>query len=476
MITSGPTPTVAASRPTSPPVSLTTLLWTRGLRGDRDLGPTVVEGRLPDDLRGTLYRNGPGAFGSFGRKYAHPFEGDGALTTVRFDGSGPRAGSRLTETAGLVEERAAGRALYGTAVPWARKLSNALRGKGKNTANTSVVAWQGRLFALMEAARPTEIDPVSLRTIGETDLDGVVHGWFSAHPHRVASRRTTYNFGVEYGRKNKLHLYALPDVGPARALATLELDGGPMLHDFIATDTHLVFFVSPTRVNPLRALTGIGDFTQLFGWRPELGTEVIVVPIDDPTAPVRFKTDAFYQWHFANAWSRADEVIVDYVHYPDFGSFHELGHLEDTHQPALSQARYHRAVIDLRARRLRTAPLSDAICEFPKVHPRVEGAAHQVAWLALGDLAGIGRLDVATGAITAHRVPAHQRVSEPIFVPRAGATDESDGHVLSLCYDGARDESFVAIYDGRDLAAGPTARVWLGYAVPITFHGIWVPA
>ena len=61
-------------------------------------------------------------------------------------------------------------------------------------------------------------------------------------------------------------------------------------------------------------------------------------------------------------------------------------------------------------------------------------------------------------------------------MPRAGATDEFDGHVLSLCYDGARDESFVAIYDGRDLAAGPTARVWLGYAVPITFHGIWVPA
>jgi all-trans-8'-apo-beta-carotenal 15,15'-oxygenase len=226
----------------------------------------------------------------------------------------------------------------------------------------------------------------------------------------------------------------------------------------------------------LRGLTGIGDFNQLFSWKPALGTEVIVVPIDDPSAPIRFKTDAFYQWHFANAFGRAGEVVVDYVHYPDFSSFHELGRLDTLDHPVLAQGRYRRAVIDLRARTLRSEQVSDLVCEFPRVHPRVEGAAHAHAWITLGDLAGLGRVDLATGAVTAHHVPAHQRVTEPIFVPRAGATDEADGHVLALCFDGARDESFVAVYDGRDLAAGPVARVWLGYAVPITFHGVWVAA
>lgn len=122
--------------------------------------------------------------------------------------------------------------------------------------------------------------------------------------------------------------------------------------------------------------------------------------------------------------------------------------------------------------------LADESCEFPRVHPGVEGAAHRFAWITLGDLGGVGRLDVETGALAAHRLGPHQRGSEPIFVPRAGASpaDEADGHVVVLCYDGARDESFVAVYDGRRVADGPVARVWLGYAVPITFHGIWVPA
>lgn len=133
-------------------------------------------------------------------------------------------------------------------------------------------------------------------------------------------------------------------------------------------------------------------------------------------------------------------------------------------------------MLDLGARTLESEQVLADTCEFPRVHPAVEGASHRYAWMTLGDLDGLGRLDATTGALVAHRVPADQRVSEPIFVPRAGATDESDGHVLALCYDGGRDESFVAIYDGLRLADGPVARVWLGYAVPITFHGVWVPA
>ena len=173
---------------------------------------------LPAALRGTLYRNGPGQFGQFGKRYAHPFEGDGAITAIRIADGRALGASRVTASAGLVEERAAGKLLYGTTAPWPRKMSNMLRGRHKNLANTSVVMWQGRLFALVEASKPTELAPDDLAMIGETDL-GVIHGAFSAHPHRVAARKAIYNFGIEYGRHTKLSLYELPDVGaiaPAR--------------------------------------------------------------------------------------------------------------------------------------------------------------------------------------------------------------------------------------------------------------------
>jgi all-trans-8'-apo-beta-carotenal 15,15'-oxygenase len=452
-----------------PTFDLVNSLWTRDLARDHGFEPLAVDGKLPAELSGTLYRNGPGQFGQFGTRYTHPFEADGALTAIRFANGKVTGASKLTRSAGLDEERAAGKLLYSLAAPWRRRVANSIRGRLKNTANTNVIVWQGRVFTLMEAARPTEIAPSDLATIGETDL-GAIGDMFSAHPHRVESRAAMYNFGLEYGRKTKLNLYELPDVGAARRLGSVELAGPPMLHDFIATDSHLIFFVSPVRVNLPRMLLQVGGFQSMFRWKPEHGTEVICVPIDRPDEVVRFSVDAFYQWHFANAFARDNRLVVDYVRYPNFDSFYAIGGFASGGDAsAFAASRYHRATIDLDARTLSDECVLERACEFPTVAPGREGRAHGVTYLVLDDLAGIGKLDARTGALDAHLLPADQRATEPVFVPRPGATAEDDGHVLSLCHEG--DRAFVAVYDARRIAAGPVARAWLDHHVPITFHG-----
>src|SRR5688572_12418416 len=139
-------------------VDLATRLWHRSLTREHGFEPLQVEGELPADLQGTLVRNGPGLFEQFGIRYTHPFEADGAVSAIRLDGRGGALGAvKITQGRELAEERAAGRLLYGQAAPWHRRVRNTLRGKYKNTANTSVMMWQGRLFALMEGAKPTEI-------------------------------------------------------------------------------------------------------------------------------------------------------------------------------------------------------------------------------------------------------------------------------------------------------------------------------
>jgi all-trans-8'-apo-beta-carotenal 15,15'-oxygenase len=185
MVATVPSPVVPS--PANPPdaTELLVRLWSQDLPRQHGFEPLTVEGTLPPELRGTLYRNGPGQFGQFGTRYSHPFEADGAVTAVRLGEGRALGASRITPSAGLVEERAAGRMLYGLSPPWHRRIRNSLRGRSKNTANTSVMLWQGRLFALMEAARPTELDPEDLAMIGETDLEGTIVSWLSAHPHRV---------------------------------------------------------------------------------------------------------------------------------------------------------------------------------------------------------------------------------------------------------------------------------------------------
>src|SRR5688572_29114517 len=103
--------------------------------------PLRVEGELPRALAGTLYRTGPGLFGSFGRRYDHLFEGDGAISGVRFRDGRAEGAHRVVQSAGLAEERAAGRPLYGSAAPRAQRIANALGRRTKNVANTNVLAW-----------------------------------------------------------------------------------------------------------------------------------------------------------------------------------------------------------------------------------------------------------------------------------------------------------------------------------------------
>jgi len=56
------------------------------------------------------------------------------------------------------------------------------------------------------------------------------------------------------------------------------------------------------------------------------------VPIDDPERVTRFTIDAFFQWHFLNAYERGNEVVVDVVRFPDFESNNWFGKLIEPHR------------------------------------------------------------------------------------------------------------------------------------------------
>lgn len=443
--------------------------------------PLRVYGTLPEGLEGTLFRNGPGLFELFGRRYRHWFEGDGAVSAVRFGPRGAEGAVKLVESAGLLEEREAGRMLYGLSVPPLFRWRSRRRGRQKNTANTNVLMWQDRLFALMEAAGPTELDPETLRTLGETTLDGVVLGAFSAHPHRVASRRATYNFGVRYGRHTFLDLYELPDEGPARRLTSVPLGAPVMLHDFIATERHLVVFVAPARVVVWRALLGVGGMEDLFRWHGDEPTEVLVIPIDRPDEATRIEVDSFWVWHFANAFERSGpsgtEIVVDACRYPDFGTFEDLGAFSRGEAPKTREhGHLHRFVLDPARGRLSGEPLDDDATEFPRVAPRVEGAPHRYVYLQQGALNdGIKKIDLVTGRSQRLPFAAHELPSEAVFVPRPQGAEEDDGWLLTLVYDTRADTSHVAVLDAQRIDDGPLARACFDHRVPLTFHGAFSP-
>ena len=447
-------------------------LLMRSLSEEHGFVPLRVEGRLPGSLRGTLYRTGPGLFEVAGRKIAHLFEGDGAVAAVRFDGQGASGAHRLIESEGLKEERLAKKALFGGAATWPDRMRSVLARKGKNTGNTNLLSHRGRLFALMEAAIPTELDPDTLETLGATRFDQTIRQSFSAHPHHVPSRKATYNFGLRYGRTTYLDLYELPDDAPIRHLGAVPLAMPVMLHDFVATERHLVFFVSPFRFELHKLLLGIRDFTKALSWEPAQGTEILIVPIDAPERVRRFRVDAFFQWHFANAFERADELVVDFVHYADASSIESIG----TDTPLGGQTM--RATIPHGRDTIAFVPLASHDGDFPLVDPRFSGVEHRTIFTTYDGRGenGLARIDVATGKTTLFRDSLSRYYSEAILVPSHAGAEDGEGHLLSLVLDGKSERAYVAVFDAEHLADGPVAKAWFAHHVPITFHGQFVPA
>ena len=325
--------------------------------------------------------------------------------------------------------------------------------------------WQGRLFALMEAAQPTELDPRDLSTIGETDL-GVDRRRRSPRT-RTASPRATRSTtsGSSTAASTKLHMYELPDAGA----------GAPPRRDRPRAARRCCTTSSrPTRTSSsscrrcastCRACCSqLGSFEKLFRWRPEHGTEVICVPIDRPTEVVRFTTDAFYQWHFANAFTRGRELVVDYVRYPTFDSFYEIGAFASRRLTRCARRGPVPSRDDRSRGARRCAPSSSPIARASSRRscPATEGREHAVTYAVFDELRAIGSID-ARGTIVAHELPGDERASEPLHV---------DGYLLALCHK--RERAFVAVYDATRIPDGPVAKIWLDHHVPITSHGTYI--
>lgn len=437
----------------------------RDLPREHGFEPLRVEGTLPSELRGVLYRCGPARFSIGGEPYLHWFDADGAVAAVRFEGATVDAAVRTVATRWLREEQAANRQLYRSYAQLGRGLRRWFT-LPKNPANISVMPYDGQVLALWEAGLPIALDPATLDARGETNLGGRIGPTFSAHPHRVGG--TLFNFGVRYGAKFSIDLYRFEN--DVTRIANIPLPRPTIIHDFIATSRHVVFFCAPVRLRLARLLAGIGSFDSNLAWEPEHGTEVIVVPLANPERVVRFTVPPFFQWHFVNAWEEDDAIVVDYLPYDDFTTNAWFGRApyEPARQPPPS--RYARARLDLQSRRMHVDVLSERSLDFPSIHPGEAGRPHEHAWLldfSDGIPPSLARFDVRSRAL--RRVP----LGEETFPSEAIVTPE--GWVLSLVYDGRRDASYVAVIDRERPEEGPVARLWFDHAIPFLFHGAWAP-
>jgi carotenoid cleavage dioxygenase len=443
-------------------------------------GSAAVTGRLPADLRGVFYRNGPGRLELGGERYHHWFDGDGYAQRWRIGGGKVEHLGRFVETRRFIDETAAGRFLYpsfGTHVARRGWRDN----DTMNAANTNLLPFNGRVYALWEGGSATEVDPDSLATVGiKTWAEDLRAMPFSAHP-KIEPDGGMWNFGMLPGARG-LAVYRIGLDGSVLRTANVELPQLAMVHDFVVSSRHLIFLVPPY---DLQRRPGI-SFADAHVWAgsgPQ-ARPLRVVVVDKETLALRqvFELPPAMVFHFGNAYEDGACTRFDVVLH-EHGVLEELGGLMagERRRHTSAPSRCVQVCLDYGAKQARVSQLFGA-SEFPRVMPQVVGARHRRLAL-LGSAPSTGHalldsvhlVDTDSGKADSYRFGAGWQVEEHVLVPRHGARRETDSYLVGAAQDVRAGVTVLTVFDAARVAAGPLALARLPYRAPHCFHGNFLP-
>lgn len=442
-----------------------------------------IVGRIPLELEGTLFRNGPGKLDVGGEPYGHPFDGDGMVCRLSLVEGRAHFANSFVKTPEFLREQQAGKILYrgvfGTqkAGGW---WANAFDLRRKNVANTNVIYHGGKLLALWEADRPYRLDPRTLATIGIEDFGGELPAGavFTAHPRRDPDTGDIWAFGVSPSLRSLITIYRLGTNGQLETMGSKKVAGFCFLHDFAWTENYSIFLQNPVQFNPVPFLLGWQTAGACLELRPNTPSQFLIFAPDGNLQVL--DTDPCFVFHHANAFFHHGQLIVDAVTYADYPKLEPNLDFRDVNFDKVIPGKLCRFLIDLATGRVTRSPIFDRSCEFPCLNPNYVGKAYRYLYLGAvapeipptsnGPLQAIVKVDVTTGNYLMHSFAPRGFIGEPVFIPRG--TEEDDGWLITFVFNGERRATDIVILSAQDLST--CAVLPLPHHVPYGLHGNFV--
>lgn len=435
----------------------------------------VVVGRIPQEIRGTLYRNGPGLFERSGLRKRCILDGDGMIQAFRIADGKLRFQNKFVRTEKYVQESQAGRFIYAT---WSTQapggvLGNLFGGRAKSQAGITVLARNDKLYAFDDLSPAYELEAATLRTMGSTTL-GMPQDSTILFAHSKIDGKTGewFLFGIEFGAKATLHITILDKTGQLKRHQAFKLPRAVYVHDFFVTDRHIIFSLPSAHINLFDYISGQKSVLGAMSWKPEIGNIILVFDRWDEKAPLRLEAESCWMWHALNAYEEGDEIKADCIGYqnPD----HLLGN-----DPALcaimfgrrGQYNYpgeiRRYVINTAKKKNRLEILDKGDYEFPFVNPQYACQKHRFGYFAKRYkegyfFTGIARVDMKTLKSASYNFGKGVFCSEPIFVPKPNHAyspdaDSEPGWLLTEVYHSGKQKTLLAVFSANHVSDGPIA-------------------
>jgi all-trans-8'-apo-beta-carotenal 15,15'-oxygenase len=458
----------------------------RGAASDLYYEALTIEGKLPEELRGRFYRNGPSNFERGNERYQHWFDGDGMVQQFSFDGKGVSHRGRFVQTNKFKAEAEANKFLvpaFGTSI---RPQMLVAGPDSMNTANTNAIEHAGRVLAMWEGGSAFELDPKTLDTKSAVTWKP---GWeqmpFSAHP-KLDPQGNLWNFG---SAGNAIFIYQIDANGKVAntQMAKLPIDRkthGGMNHDMAITERFIIVPMPPVTLHFDLMAQGktSSDIMRLHKDAP---LRIWVAPKGDVSKAQIFDLPHEMVFHVGNAYERVSasgtEIAMNYVgsRNDNFLAGAAVAIMRGAHEPA-GESVMRTVTMNLATGKASLATYGDAPEEFPRLDPRFIGRRADwlvtpTSWRTRKEAAhGFHALqvrNVESGKTTRFDYGDDFIVEEHVVVARPGATKELDGWIVGTAFDAKRQKTCVSVFDASHIANGPIARAWLPYGLPLGFHG-----
>ena len=366
------------------------------------------------------------------------------------------------------------------------------------------------LFVKTDANVLRSLDPLTLDPIESTNYGTFIPGLSKAR--LVASHAATdpdtgelFNFALEFGKRPT---YTLFKIGPSsetddsRSHILAEITDAPpaYIHSVCLTKKYFIFCVWQADFKLLgAAIPFYRNLVQSFKtWDPERKVLWYVVDRNKGGIVRKYMSDPFFAFHHINAFDDGDNVVVDLCTFDT----HEIidNFYLDVLRSSTAKSSINPPPLITRVvlADITASPTSvvgtgnitktSVLLDLPTISPlhvwrrqRYVYGASSRGLSSLWDcvlkidmqLLFSNPSDPPAGAIKQFERP-FCTPSEPIFVPRPGATEEDDGVVLMVELDGIEGKSALVVIDAQSFEELGRAQAKEGaFIVPHHFHGAW---
>jgi len=428
----------------------------------------VNEGEYPKDFNGQLFRNGPALFERKSIRYEHLFEGDGMIHAFDFNQGKVSYKNKFVQTNKHKTEQLADRFLYDFSHIGIKNPQPITSADSINSGNTNILPVGDDIWALWEAGSAHSMNPDTLETIGKVTLDEGLKGMpFSAHP-KVEADGTIWNFGLDYS-SGKIILYRLNSMGKLLKIGMIESGYHAMLHDFLITKNHILLILPSLAVDPEAS-----SFMKRQVFAKDQAMKVMVIDKNDFTLKSTHEFPPCFLFHFGNAWEEKDGTIIfDGCRYPDLDIMNVLQGVMAGQPREIRQSFSQSVLFTIAANGQTKQQFFDGMSEFPRIYPSKTGIKNTKVFSISGTeqqkwMHSVRSLNLDSGKIDEFDYGEEYLVEEHIVVEKS---QNKGAWFIGTALHWPTKKSCVSLFDAENIAAGPIARSWLPFHIPLGFHG-----